>query len=420
MNRIPTCLILALCWVMPAHGALPSNVADEEDASELSLAERHNNLGTQHATRGDFRQAAGAFRKAIELDPTMTVAHFNLGLALARVDNHADAAFAFQSALRLSPRYFDGWFQLGLSLMALEKFAEAATAFEECMALRPRDASARFRLGQTYWKAGKWHGVIAQWDSLLTESPGHPSTEIVRRELPAAIYNIGLHHQDAGELDKAREAYEDVLRRDASYVPAMNNLAILLRAQGEQERAVELFEAITRLEPNHTGALLGAGGTLLGLNRPEEARQRYLKLREIKPEEERVYRGLAIAHMQMGDAETALSWVDEAEKRSDPFRALILKAFVLEHNDRGDRYGDGYDLDRVISVYREAIERFPDQALAYYNLGIVYARSSRWAEAIVEFERTLEVDPDYTQAKTALQEIDKITAQQEARPTRVK
>lgn len=171
-----------IAWAGPVAAVLPGQ--GEEDVSELTRAERHNNLGTQYASRGDIRQAAGEFRKAIELDPSMTIAHYNLGLALSRVKNHEDAVFAFQSALRLSPRYFDGWFQIGLGLMALENFAEAATAFEECLALRPRNPAARFRLGQSYWKASKWRKVIAQWDSLLNETPGHPSTEVVRDELP--------------------------------------------------------------------------------------------------------------------------------------------------------------------------------------------------------------------------------------------
>jgi tetratricopeptide (TPR) repeat protein len=401
---------LVVVFLTTMTGALSGAMPDqqERDESELSRAERHNNLGTQHASRGDFRQAAGAFRKAIELDPTMTVAHYNLGLSLARFKNHTDAAFAFQSALRLSPRYFDAWFQLGLSLMALENFGEAATAFEECLTLRAQAPAARFRLGQSYWMAEKWTAVVAQWDSLLNESPGHPSIEIVRRELPRAHYNVGLDHQSSGDLEAARESYEDVLRLDSGYVPALSNLGILSEATGKHDRAAELFERAIEIDPAHRSARLGLSGAYLSLGRPEDAYDQYLEILGADETDVQAMRGLALCATRMGKRGQALEWADVAAEKGGVVDAMLLRAFVLEHNDEGVRYGAGYDDQSAIQLYEEVIAADPDRAEAHYNLGVIHAKAERWTDAVGQFDQVLASDSTHAGAIKANQEVERI------------
>ena len=408
--------IIALVLVMSA----PAVAVQDEEQAELTPAERQNNLGTQHAARGDFRQAAGAFRRAVDLDPAMTVAHYNLGLALARVRNHKDAAFAFQSTLRLAPRYFDAWFQLGLSLMATDRFGEAASAFEECLSLRRGSSAARFRLGQSYWKAGKWPMVIAQWDSLLNESPDHPSTEVVRQELPRAYYNVGLHHQGRADRGLARQAYEDALRLDASYVPALNNLAILLSEEENYEEAASQFEMALEIDPTHSGAQLGLATALRQSGRLDEAIERYQGLLAESTSDARVYQGLVLAHLQKWDHQGADRWLEQAEAHADPYDILMLRAYLSEHNEEGERYGEGYDEEGAREVYEEAIRRFPDRPEPHYNIGVIEVRRDRLAEAMGAFDRALSRDPSYLAAQQAMVNCKRIAKQQNYQMLKIK
>ena len=408
-------LLVALVLSLDVSAAIPG-----QDDETFSAAERQNNLGTQHAARGDYRQAAGAFRKAVDLDPSMTIAHYNLGLSLSRVDNHADAAYAFRSAIRLSPSYFDAWFQLGLSLLKTEKHDKASDAFEECLELKRRDPGSRFRLGQAYWKVGDWKAVIAQWDSLLIESPGHPSNQIVIREIPRAYYNVGLHYQATGDFSAAREAYEDALRLDARYVPALNNLGILHQAVDETDEAIELFERVLEIDADHFGSRLGLAGAFKAAGRIPEAIEQYGRLRESAPHEARVYRGLALAYAATGDREQAKEWLSEAVARMEPYAGLLLNAFVLEHGTSGERYGVGYQEEAALAVYDEIISAYPEQPQAHYNLGVIHARGSRWTDAVAAFDRALAIDSTYAAAQAALDEVERITKAQNQQILRIK
>ena len=413
-------LLLLLCFfsTVPVQGAIPNIV--EEDESEFTIAERHNNLGTQRASRGDFRQAAGAFRKAIELDPKMTVAHYNLGLSLLRVANHKDAVFSFQSALRLSPGYFDAWFQLGLSQMGLKQYRESIRAFTEGMVLRPGDPTVRFRMGQSHWMLGNWEAVISEWEALLQDAPGHRSVETVQRELPRAYYNEGLAKQSAGDYPSARRAYEHALSFDTNYVSVLNNLAILDQLTGDLDSSADLFERVIEIESEHRGARLGLAGIRLGQYRLDEAESLYEGVRSMNSADGQAVRGLAICALKRGERQAALGWADRAGQLWAPVDVLMFKAFVLEHNEEGERYGSGFDAEAVIAVYEHAIERDSVRADIYYNLGVIHAKAKRWADAVAQFDRSLAADSTYSAPRVAIAEVERIMESEDTQILKLK
>ena len=231
---------------------------------------------------------------------------------------------------------------------------------------------------------------------------------------------MGLNHQDGGDLDLAREAYQEALRLDARSVPALNNLAILKRAEGDVASSVELFEQALEIDPEHRGARMGLAGALLADERPQAALDHYLELRKETPDDVRVYRGLALCHLNLGQLKKALLWCEEAEKGGDPYDALLLRAFVLEHNATGDRYGLGYDETAARGTYQGIVSRFPDQPLAYYNWGIIHAKAGRWLDAVTQFDRALSADSTYVDALTALAEVERVMKSQNTKLLRIK
>ncbi len=54
----------------------------------------------------------------------------------------------------------------------------------------------------------------------------------------------------------------------------------------------------------------------------------------------------------------------------------------------------------AIDAYLEALEQFPDYAVAHYNLGLSYQSSKMFREAISSFTRAIEMKPDFAAAYT--------------------
>jgi tetratricopeptide (TPR) repeat protein len=304
--------------------------------------------------------------------------------------------------------------------MGLEQYTESIRAFTEGLVLRPGDPTVRFRLGQSHWMQGNWEAVISAWEALLLDAPGHRSVEIVQRELPRAYYNDGLAKQSAGDYKSARRAYHHALSLDANYVSVLNNLAILDQLTGDLESSVDHFERVIEIKPEHRGARLGLAGIRLGQYRLDEAESLYEGVRSLDPADGQAVRGLAICALKRGQRQTALGWADKAGELWSPVDVLMFKAFVLEHNEDGERYGSGFDAEAVIAVYEEAIKRDSARADITYNLGVIHAKAKRWTDAVAQFDRSLAADSTYSAAKTAIAEVERILESEDTQILKLK
>jgi predicted TPR repeat methyltransferase len=95
-----------------------------------SLVAARNNLGAFFAARGEFREAADAFREAVRLDPKYAAAHSNLGLALVQSGSPDEGLAHAQLACDLAPSSAPIRAQLAQALLAAGQLEPALAALE--------------------------------------------------------------------------------------------------------------------------------------------------------------------------------------------------------------------------------------------------------------------------------------------------
>ena len=101
-------------------------------------------------SRGDFAQAAGAYRKAVALEPSVPELWANLGLMEHESGMSAEAVQSFKRAIRLNPSLFVPQLFLGIEYLK-SKNPEAAIPFlENAEKLQPNDLQAALNLGKAY------------------------------------------------------------------------------------------------------------------------------------------------------------------------------------------------------------------------------------------------------------------------------
>jgi tetratricopeptide (TPR) repeat protein len=73
-----------------------------------------------------------------------------------------------------------------------------------------------------------------------------------------AQYQLGLFSIQSGQMDKAVNRFETILRMDSTYTPAMMELAGLRMQEGNNAAALKLFRGCLNYEPNLVAAFFVA------------------------------------------------------------------------------------------------------------------------------------------------------------------
>lgn len=106
-------------------------------------------LGTHYLDSGKWVQAGEQFRHAVELVPDNPRAHNNLGLAYRGLDRLDAAAGAFRKALDLEPTFIR-FRNLGMVLAEAGKYPEAVQALGQSIEMRPQQYRAWGILASVY------------------------------------------------------------------------------------------------------------------------------------------------------------------------------------------------------------------------------------------------------------------------------
>jgi tetratricopeptide (TPR) repeat protein len=80
--------------------------------------------------RGDMEGAIAAYKEAIRLDPTLTVAHYNLGIALNARTDVEGAIASYRRAIQSDPSHAEAHCNLGHALQSQGQFAAALAALK--------------------------------------------------------------------------------------------------------------------------------------------------------------------------------------------------------------------------------------------------------------------------------------------------
>lgn len=128
-------------------------------------------------------RAEAAYRKAIELDPSLSNALTNLGNLLFRRGDVEEAERLYVRALRVDPDQPEAFYNLGFLLFERGELGPAALNFERALRVDPAFADAHFNLAMVLCDLGRPDEATPHWTAYLELDPDSPWAEIARRHL---------------------------------------------------------------------------------------------------------------------------------------------------------------------------------------------------------------------------------------------
>jgi tetratricopeptide (TPR) repeat protein len=107
---------------------------------------RRNNLGAGFIAQGRMEEAAGEFRRALELDPQYTAAQLNLAYTYDRLGRVEVAIAAYKRSLELDPRSAYAYNNLGVLYDKGGEYDQAIEAYEQALRIEPNNPATQKNL----------------------------------------------------------------------------------------------------------------------------------------------------------------------------------------------------------------------------------------------------------------------------------
>lgn len=215
----------------------------------------------------------------------------------------------------------------------------------------------------TYKRNFDWKNEVSLWEVDYKKTP----------ENSMVTYKLGSAYRDRGDIEMAKKYYHKTLVLNPDFIEAYNNLGVILEQEGDWEKAKEYYLRALSYNPEVLEVLNNLGILERKYGDKQKAIEYYKKALEIAPENE-------VSKFNLLEVYLALS--KDAIERQDLVTALeyFMKAFKIDQNN--------FEIAN--------------------NIGSVYARQEKYKNAIEWYQKALELNPDFKEARNNLEKAERL------------
>lgn len=214
-----------------------------------------------------------------------------------------EAAQAYREALEIDPENADVYSRLGYAYLNAEDYEMAVKSYRRYVELDPENCNAHQSLGFAYWRQGLTDQAIVAYEKALEICPDDPN----------AYTALARAYKDGGYALEAIEGYRRAIELNPSDVAAWENLGILYYERKLYPEAISVYEAILAM-PNHGGKagdwVAWASERLAAMYRWADDCQRaiphYRTALAADPTKDRILRALAVCYEETGQTAEAI------------------------------------------------------------------------------------------------------------------
>lgn len=393
-------------------------------ATPLSQEQR----GALQYLRGDKEKALVHFLAAAReapWDPAVqkTLADFYY-IGLGNID---EAFRAYQAVLKIKPNDIGILQILGNISASMKRFPEAQEYYGRVLKTQPWNSAVRDALNalprqaaaaavrpdvfknmittaQRSVNGGEDEAVQTALDSLLSFKRGAVTHATPVPVEPVISYESIRKLISEGKQQEAISALERLLALNPRHALAHNDLGVLYYNTGSTQKSLEQYRAAVDLDQtNVTFQQNLADYVYVVQGDTEEALRMYVKMLKARPRNAEVLRSLSKICADLGKNVDALFFLDkilEIEPWNQPvrdqraaLRVVERQAAASEEYSQIREFAARGETENAVRACEKFVRAFPDQAGARNDLGVLYYKSGRTAEAVVQYEEAVRLEP---------------------------
>jgi tetratricopeptide (TPR) repeat protein len=329
-------------------------------AGDSASPEIYDLLGDAYSQSKDYAKSEDAYRKAVEQDPD-------------------------------DPSHLHG---LAQALVEQNKYAQALEQYKRLTEIEPSTADNFLRMAQLYRQLGKYEEAESTLLRAKQLAPG--SLEVLDSE--------ALLYEEEGRYDDAVKVLNDAVSRmknqSGSIGPEEANssaLSILYeqlgRAYGEAGNypaAIRTLEEMGKVGPD---AQKRAQLLLVDMYRESRDLDRAIseakKLLDASPKDQNLVITLAMLYGEKCDAETATKLLQGLLQNTDADEIIYVD--MAQVQERGRKYQEA---EQSVQKAEQMAHLNADKEAAWFLLGSIYERESKFDQAEQEFRKVLDENPE--------------------------
>jgi tetratricopeptide (TPR) repeat protein len=255
------------------------------------------------------------------------------------------------------------------------KFDLAAKRFEQALEISPAEERAYVALERCYRRLKQWLDLINAYERHVAETAGTPT----KVEIYGAIAQV--FSDEVGDVDRAIDAYRNIVDLDDTNVPALDALSKLYEKQGDAAQAIDAMTRVADLTTDGTQRveMYYRIGKALDekLGDRVQARDRFEMALDLEPTHLPTLAALRTIAIDESDWDRAARYLEQEQANTASPRArakLLVELGKLRDEMLGEHEG-------AVQAWELAIQADADCEEAALPLVQEYARTERWREA---------------------------------------
>jgi tetratricopeptide (TPR) repeat protein/TolB-like protein/predicted Ser/Thr protein kinase len=303
-------------WAEQAKAAVTKAGNLDSRLPEVQLA-----IGNLNFRTGAFPAAISAFQSVLGIDPDNSDAYLGLGNTYDSLGRTAEAEQSFRHVIEIRPGCWSCYNLLGAFLNKHSRYGEAAEAWRKVTELAPDNVWGYMNVGVTYFNTGQFEMAEEYFRRGLQVAPDDPD---LYSNIGTVSFYLGHFEEDVRYMQKA------IAQRPQKY-DYWGNLADAYRMlPGEKEKAgaaykqaISLGQKQLKVNATDTDVLSSLALYQSRLGDAVGARRYLMRALEGGPNDVDVLRIACLVHLEAGERQESLKWLEKSIRAGYPREQLI-------------------------------------------------------------------------------------------------
>ncbi len=362
-----------------------------------NIVDKHPTLALLSATiayhRGDKLKALEAAKQLIEKLPSHGPTRMLLARIYMDLGQHADVLDALEPVKHRNQGNFEFMSLYGRAQLELNQYSNAIQSLQTAAALNSNPASLLREISLARLAAGKTEEAIRDLEKAYMAGT---------YDTPSAVLLASIT-LSSGNLNKAREIARTLLIRDSEN-PVVHNLAGTIEAStGDIEQAKQYFQDAIVADNNYIPAIMNLVKFDLREQRLTSAEMRLQHVLEVDQDSREGMAGMAKLSEMKGDMYAASEWLEKLWLRHPEAKSEIFQLVrIYQSTERGDQ---------ALRTIEKLQQNYPRDFEVLMNLLDTQLSLGKRNEAVDTLNRRLRYTVDFNVAQ--LTELAKVQVSME-------